>query len=160
MGAGDRALARRAVRVSVALVGGGLLLPYLIVSWQGQWVAAMFVKDADVIAEAARFFRVVPFSNYSFMVLMVLMAAFMGSGHTRPVMVLSILRQWFLRLPVGFLLGFVLHMGSTGVYLGLVVGNVVCAVIAVWLFLSGGWEKAVIHQPPTELAEAASDEIT
>ena len=144
LGAGKVALARRAVRMSVVLVAAGMFVPYALLMWQGELVARAFVDDAAVIAEAGRFFLVVPASSYCFGVLMVLMAAFYGSGHTRPIMFLSVLRQWGVRLPAAWLLGFIAGWGSMGVYLGLVIGNVSCACIALWLFRAGGWESAVV----------------
>ena len=145
LGAGKRALARRAVWVSTMLVAGVMVLPYGALMWQGRWVAWAFVKDAAVCAEAGRLFMIVPASSYCFGVLMVLMSAHSGAGHTRPMMMLSLLRQIGLRLPVAWVLGFVLGYGSTGVYMGLVAGNVVSAVIALWLFLGRGWERSVLE---------------
>jgi putative MATE family efflux protein len=150
LGAGKVKLARRAVWSSVAIVAlttlplfGGLMVG-------GRFVAAAFINKADVVAETTRFFLIVPASSYFFGVLMVLMAAFYGSGHTRPAMVLAIVRLWLLRLPAAYVLGFVVGWGSAGVYLGMVIGNVICALTALWLFFAGGWEAAVV---PTGRAE-------
>ncbi len=100
LGAGKPDLARRAVRTSVMLFAFGMLLPYLLIMAEGHIVARAFTRDAGVIAEVGRFFLIVPASNYFFNVMMVLMSAFFGSGHTRPVMVISLLRQWGLRVPM------------------------------------------------------------
>jgi Na+-driven multidrug efflux pump len=61
-------------------------------------------------------------------------------------MVISLMRQWLLRLPVGYLLCFMLHMGSIGVYLGMVAGNVVCAAAMLWLFLRGRWQRTSVAE--------------
>ena len=107
-------------------------------------MAWAFVESYAVKAETAHLLLIVPASSYCFAVLMVLMSAYMGSGHTRVMMVVSLLRQVALRLPMAWVLGFVLGYGSTGVYMGLVVGNMVSAAVALWLFLGGGWESAVV----------------
>jgi Na+-driven multidrug efflux pump len=48
------------------------------------------------------------------------------------------------RLPVAFLLAFGLGWGSRGAYVGMVAGNVVSALIGLWLFLSGRWQRALV----------------
>ena len=144
LGAGDVPLARRAVWKSAAFVAVVAFLPVVFLVWKGQLVARAFAPGDDVIAETGRFFMIVPASSYFFGVLMVLMAAFYGSGHTRAALLLWIVRLWFLRLPASYLLGFVLGWGSLGVYAGMVFGNIVSSAIALWLFLRGGWESAVV----------------
>ena len=151
LGAGKKALARRAVWVSTLLVASVMVLPYAVLMWQGRQVAWAFVKDYAVAAEAGRLFLLVPASSYCFGVLMVLMSAHSGAGHTRPMMMLSILRQVALRLPVAWVLGFTLGYGSTGVYMGLVIGNMVSAVIALWLFMGGGWERSLVEAGNSKL---------
>jgi len=144
LGAGNVRLARRAVWKSAAFVALVTFPAVVFLVWQGQLVARAFIPSAEVVAETHRFFMIVPASSYFFGVLMVLLAAFYGSGHTWPAMFVSVLRLWFLRLPAAYLLGFVLGWGSLGVYVGMVFGNIVSAAIALWLFLRGGWESAVV----------------
>jgi putative MATE family efflux protein len=144
LGAGQPKLARRAVWLSVALAGGILLLPMLALFVFGQQITRFFCNDPDVTKEAGKFFLVVPLSAYCFQVLTVLSAAFIGSGHTRPPMLISFVRQWLLRIPTGALLGYGLHMGSLGIYLGMVVGNVLGAALMLWVFLRGHWQTATV----------------
>ena len=54
------------------------------------------------------------------------------------------MRQWLLRLPMGYLLGFPLHMGSVGIYLGMAAGNVICAAVTLWIFLRGRWQRVTV----------------
>jgi len=160
LGAGKPALARRAVLVSAGLVAAVMFLPLAFLIWKGQLVARAFVNDPEVIAESRNFFLIVPASSYFFGVLMVLMAAFYGSGHTRPVMVLAILRLWVLRVPAGYLLAFVAGWGSRGVYAGMAIGNVTCALVAFWLFCTVRWQRAVVptgDQQPEELPRTPAE---
>lgn len=144
LGAGKPDLARRAVRTSVTLFAFGMLVPYLLIMAEGHIVARAFTRDAGVIAEAGRFFLIVPASNYFFNVLMVLMSAFYGSGHTKPIMVISLLRQWGLRIPMALALGFLAGWGSMGIYGGLAAANVIAAVVAWKVFSMGTWAHAVV----------------
>jgi len=160
LGANKPEIARRAVRTSVMMFALGMLLPYLVLILEGHIVARGFTHDAGIIAEAGRFFLLVPPSNYCFNIFMVVMSAFYGSGHTRPVMVISLLRQWVLRIPVCLVLcfgwGFVPGYGSRGLYVGLVIGNLISAAMAWWLFRVGAWDKPVV--PAGEAAEQARAE--
>jgi Na+-driven multidrug efflux pump len=106
-------------------------------------VARLFVPDPEVSAEAATFFRVVPLSSFFFGLVMVFMAAFRGSGHTWPDMVVSVVR-WVLRLGGAVLLAFVLGMGSLGIYVAMAGGNMVVSVLAFCWFLFGRWDRAVV----------------
>jgi putative MATE family efflux protein len=144
LGAGRPKLARRAVWISTALAAGILLPPMLAMVVFGQEITRFFCNDPAVTKEAGQFFMVVPFSAYCFQVLMVLSAAFVGSGHTRPPMAISLIRQWALRIPAGALLGYGLHMGSLGIYLGMVISNVLGAALTLWVFLRGRWQTATV----------------
>ncbi len=157
LGAGKPALARRVVRLSVTIVGLGMIVPIALVMWQGRFVASLFVADPDVIAETGRFFLIVPASSYCFGVIMVLLAAFYGSGHTWPPFILSVLRLWFLRIPVAYILGFVLGLGSIGVYGGMVVGNVFSAVLALAFFRWIDWQHAIVPAPLREEKTVVED---
>lgn len=157
LGAGKAERARRAVRLSVLIVALGTALPYSLMMWQGRLVARLFVRDAAVIEEAFRFFLIVPASNYFFIVIMVLSSAFYGSGHTRPVMIVSLLRQWALRMPLAYLFGYTLGGGSVGIYVGMGISNILCALLMLWIFMGGKWMRAVIPATPEEEAERRAE---
>jgi len=166
LGAGKPHLARRVVWLSAGIVAVTMFLPTLFLALKGGLVAWAFVDDPDVILEARRFFLIVPFSAYIFSVLMVLLAAFYGSGHTRPAMFLSMARLWLFRLPASYLMGFVLGWGSRGVYAGMVFGNIAVAAIAFMLFVRGGWETGIVPPSPEDTVEEgiasedAADSVT
>ena len=143
-GAGKPDLARRAVRTSVLIFGLGMLLPHLFLMIEGHLVARAFTHDEGVIDEVGRFFLIVPMSNFCFNIMMVVMAAFHGSGHTRPIMVISLVRQWVLRIPLAMFLAFVLGWASMGLYVGIAIGNAMGAAMTWWVFRQGGWEHAVV----------------
>ncbi len=154
LGAGKPELAHRAVRVSATIVAIGMLVPATFLVFGGQFVASLFVNDPGVIEEAGRFFQLVPASAYLFGVIMVLTAAFYGSGHTTPAMIIAILRLWVLRLPVSYVLCFTLALGSVGIYWGMVAGNVISAVAALLLFVYVDWQRPVVPEKKADLQES------
>jgi len=145
LGAGKPDLARRSVRWSATIVAAVLFIPLLLLLKYGEVVAGLFVDDPGIIGEAGRFFMVVPASSYLFGVLMVLLAAFYGSGHTVPAMVVGFVRLWVIRLPLAYALAFWLNWGSLGIYFGMVAGNVVGAAMTLALFRTKGWQSAVVE---------------
>jgi Na+-driven multidrug efflux pump len=156
LGAKKPEIAHRVIRMSVLLIALGLLAPVVFVIWKGHIVAQWFTRDAAVAAEAAKFFLIVPLSSYGFGVIMVLMAAFYGSGHTKPAMYLSLLRIWMLRLPSAWFLSRVLGYDSKGVYAGMVIGNIIAAVLTLWVFLRGNWQKTIVDDLPAKDEPPAS----
>ncbi len=153
LGAGRPQLARRAVKLSTTIVAVGLLPPLVFMVCFGRVVAGIFHPSPEVLAEAGVFFLVVPASTYCFLLTRALSAAFIGSGHTLPPMVLSLVRQWLFRLPFAYLLGVIAGLGGLGVYLAMVLGNVVCTLLTLWVFLRGNWQKVTVsglHEPEEE----------
>ncbi|MDP6107026.1 MAG: MATE family efflux transporter [Candidatus Brocadiia bacterium] len=145
--AGKPALARQAVWVSVGLVAAVMFVLCALLTWQGQLAGRGFVDDPDVIREPGRFSLIAPIASYLFNVIMVLMEAFYGSGHTRPAMAMALVRLWIIRLPAAYLFGYVLGWESSGLYLAMVSGNIVSALIALWPFRSSDWQHAIVPPP-------------
>jgi Na+-driven multidrug efflux pump len=145
LGAGKPALARRTVWRGTWLVAVAMLAPLILLMVRGGVLGRILAHDEAIAAETARLLLVVPASSYFFGVLTVLLAAFYGSGHTRPALAIAIVRLWFLRIPIALLLVNVFEWGSMGAYVAMVAANIVCALLALWLFLRGEWESVIIH---------------
>ena len=154
LGAGRPRLARRSVWLSAGLIAAIMFLPAVLLTWQGGTVAAAFSDSPGVVREARKFFLLMPLSSYFFGVLMVLMAAFYGSGHTRPAMVVGLLRSFALRLPIAYGLAFLAGWGSMGIYAGWITGNVTCALLTLYLFYRGGWETPTVETDPPPTPES------
>lgn len=63
-----------------------------------------FIDDIEVVQTGVRMFRVSSFATFIFGVVFIFMGVFNGSGHTKPTMILNIVRLWGLRLPFVLLL--------------------------------------------------------
>ncbi|MCF7855364.1 MAG: MATE family efflux transporter [Candidatus Pacebacteria bacterium] len=145
LGAGKPSLARKTILLALALFAALMVLPYVAVTLKGDTIARFFISDPGVTAEARRFFLIVPVSSFFFNMLMILTAVYIGSGHTRPLLIFSIFRQWILRLPLAWMLGFALAWGSLGIYTGMAISNVMAAILAWMMFRAKWWEEPVIH---------------
>lgn len=49
------------------------------------------------------------------------------------------------RVPLAYLLGHMLGWGSIEVYVGMGISSILCAVLMIAMFLSGGWANAIIQ---------------
>ncbi|MFW6018144.1 MAG: MATE family efflux transporter [Halapricum sp.] len=83
----------------------------------------------------------------------VIFGAFRGAGNTRTAMVLSIVTLWIGRVASIGLLVFVFDWGATGIWVGMALGNIVGAILAVPWFLRGTWKERYIDEPAVEADE-------
>ncbi|AHC16233.1 MATE family efflux transporter [Salinispira pacifica] len=105
----------------------------------GNSVTGFFVPDPQVIRWGAILFRLVSPSVVFFALFTVFNGAFQGSGDTRPVAVLNTMRLWGIRLPVAFLLVTVLGWGPEGIWIGMILSNLLTAMSALVLLLKRPW---------------------
>ena len=87
----------------------------------------------------------------------VLLGAFRGAGNTGTAMVISIVTLWVGRVGTVSLLVFGLGWGASGIWVGMAVGNILGALVAVPWFLRGTWKEKYIDEDAarTRLAETA-----
>ncbi|QSG06996.1 Na+-driven multidrug efflux pump [Halapricum desulfuricans] len=86
----------------------------------------------------------------------VIFGAFRGAGNTRTAMVLSIVTLWVGRVASIVLLVFVFDWGATGIWVGMALGNIVGATLAVPWFLRGTWKERYIDEPAVETEETVA----
>ncbi|MEM3948278.1 MAG: MATE family efflux transporter, partial [Zestosphaera sp.] len=80
-----------------------------------------------------------------FVILRVAFAVASGSGHTKPVMFLSLFRLWVLRNVLAYLFGpGPFGIGVKGLWIGMSVSNVITGMLALVWVLRGSWLKPVI----------------
>jgi len=107
-------------------------------------IMKIFINNSDVVNEGANFIKCVMIGVPFFGIFSGIVAAFQGSGHNVPTMILDLSRLWALRIPLAYLLGIYFGMNSTGVWIGMALSNIVGTVIALIFFETGIWKKKVI----------------
>jgi Na+-driven multidrug efflux pump len=98
----------------------------------------------DIAAEGAQFLTIFIWGIPFFALAGVIMSLFRGSGHTLQPMIIDISRLWIIRIPLAYLLS--LKFGSTGIWWGMTLSNVIAALIALFFYFQGEWKKQVIHE--------------
>jgi len=98
----------------------------------------------DIIHTGIHFLTIfsigIPFFGY----ISAIMALFRGSGHNFQPMLIDIIRLWGFRLPLSYFLG--KQFGSTGIWCGMAISNILSAIIAHFFYLKGEWQKQIIHK--------------
>lgn len=147
LGADAPEQARRVVRLSVlsmlAMIVPAMALTFVF----GSSLVRFFVNDPAVIAHGAALFRIVSVSVIPFTLFMVISGAFEGGGVTRPVMVLSALRLWVMRVPLALLLSAHPRLGPNGIWVAMFLSNVVTAAAGFLWLRRGTWLRKVSIVP-------------
>ncbi|MBS3788219.1 MATE family efflux transporter [Candidatus Bipolaricaulota bacterium] len=116
----------------------------------------VFIDDPDVVETGARFLSIFLWSIPFFGLFRLTSSVFRGSGHTRPPMVMSLIRLIPLRVGVSYLLAFGvagINLGSDGIWLGLFTSNFVVGIMAFGWFLTGTWKgRTIKEEEPEETA--------
>ncbi len=120
----------------------------------------IFIDDPAVIEAGARFLTIFVWSIPFFGIFSLTSSVFRGSGHTKPPMMLSLVRLLVLRVGLSYLLAFGivgLNMGSDGIWLGLFFSNFLSGIFAFLWFLRGSWRERTIEEAPAQPIEKAKE---
>lgn len=118
-----------------------------------------FINEQAVITEGTRFISIFIWSIPFFGIFALVSAIFRGSGHTRPPMVLSILRLLVFRVGLSYILTFGLigpTLGSDGIWVGLTISNILGAILSMVWISRGTWQERTIQSSEGELEEIKS----
>jgi len=154
----DRAslTAKKAFYLSFSVLMGLALLVFLL----RRPLFRIFIDDLAVVDAGARFITIFIWSIPFFGVFVLTSSVFRGSGHTRPPMVMSLIRLLLLRVGISYLLAFGvvgINMGADGIWVGLFASNFLGGLMAFSWFLTGSWKQRTIKEEGAE--EVASEEL-
>jgi Na+-driven multidrug efflux pump len=117
--------------------------PYLI---------RFFMTDPEVVRIGMRMLLLVGFAFPFMGVIQVMIGVYQGSGHTAYSMFFGLFRLWGLRLPLLYLLAYVLAWRSDGVWWAMFWSNIGAALLSLSFFLTGNWARQVIKPSLDESA--------
>jgi putative MATE family efflux protein len=145
IGAGRPEQARIVLRQSVLTILAFITAGMAITFFFGNWVVRFFVDDPAVVEVGAVMFRVISISVIPFAMFTVANGAFQGGGDTKPLLYLNVARLWGLRVPIAWLLAFGLGIGPLGIWVSMVISNIVTAAAGFWILSKGRWLTALDH---------------
>ena len=77
-------------------------------------------------------------------VMQVVLGAFRGAGNTKTALVFAVFGLWIVRVPVTYGFIFVMDWGTTGIWAGVLIGDVVGAIAAIAWFTRGTWRESIV----------------
>ncbi len=143
LGAGNPERAREAVVLSIILIQSFLLPAMVLTFFYGSSFVRFFIDDPETMRYGAQLFRVVAPSVILFGFFHAVTGALQGAGDTRSIMFLNIARLWVLRVPVAYLLGFVIGIGPGAIWWAMFVSNMATAVAGLLYLRKGSWVRAL-----------------
>jgi len=160
IGAGNVERAASIGRLGAAL-GFGLLttLGLLVFLFPTQLVAFFVPDDAGVIAEGAKFLRIMALSWGFIGAQFALTGVFRASGNMVINMMLTIASLWVFQFPLAYVLSKHTSLGAEGVYWSMPIATVVIALLTAGIYLHGGWRKKRILDDEEVLTGKVSEDI-
>lgn len=146
LGAMDLKRARRIAYKGCLLVFLLVALGVAIIYPIKEILIRVFTEDARTFFETNLFLMTLLPTLPFFGLFMVAMSVGRGSGHTVIPTIIGVSRLWLLRITLGYILAFVLNMGSWGVWLAIAVSNIVGGIAAIFWIRYGDWAKPVIRE--------------
>ncbi|TYT62937.1 MATE family efflux transporter [Natrialba swarupiae] len=167
LGADRPERAERATWLGAAVVGVIMALAGLVAFLFPEPFVSVFLTAeeagrAETIAHGVDYLRIAAFAFVFMGVLQVILGAFRGAGNTKTALVFAVLGLWIVRLPITAYLVFVAGWGETGIWVGVVVGDLVGALTATAWFTRGTWKSSILEdgdrgQPATPEGESVAE---
>lgn len=160
LGGDLRKRANRVVWTGTALMFGILVGEGALLWAFTPWLFKAFIPTQPaIISEGILFMSLFLPSIPFFGIVSGVQSAFQGSGHNTPPMIMQLVRLWGLRVPLSWFFGFAMHMGSRGVWIGMLISNVLAALLALVFMATIDWHHKVIGSTcPSELSSMATPE--
>jgi putative MATE family efflux protein len=160
MGAGNIDRASRVARLG-ALCGFGVLSLTGIVAYllAAQIVAFFIPGDPAVIAEGARFIRIMCLAWGGMGIQLSIVSAFRASGNMLIAMVIALVSQWMIQFPLAYVLSKHTILQAEGLWWSFPVTNVAVALIAIAWFARGSWKTTKLTEEAEQSARVAQEAI-
>ncbi len=158
IGAGNIDRASRITLLGVALGFGVLSLVGGAAYTLAPTLVAVFIPgDPGVIAEGARFIRIMCLAWGCIGIQLSVSAAFRASGNMLNAMVIAMVSQWVVQFPLAYVLSKHTMLGARGLWWAFPVTNIVVAAIALGWFARGRWKTTRLTEED-RLTSAVADE--
>lgn len=130
------------------------LVPGILTILSARPLIYLFVPDAgnELVAFAQEFVVYAAISGVFMCWYSVLCGVFNGAGHTKYTFILGILRLWIFRIPLIIVFERVTNWGISGIWIAMVLSNVMECIAAQWMYNRGSWLNSSILSSDVESA--------
>lgn len=108
-------------------------------------LAGLFTEDVAVRQAAAECLQMMAFSQPFLAYVMVLAGALRGAGDTKYVMIVTLIGTWGSRVIIGWFLGVFCGIGLKGVWLAMILDNLIRAAMMITRYHKGKWQTLKLH---------------
>jgi len=137
--------AEKSTWISSGVIMGLLTFLGLIVVFVPGPIISIFNNNNEVVKYGVEFLRIVGLSFGFLGVRIVIGGSFRGAGNTIAAMILASIALWGLRLPIAQYFSVNLDWGTSGIWWGMFISNLVSAIIGVLWFKRGTWKDSIIR---------------
>jgi MATE family, multidrug efflux pump len=154
---------RRAARVTVL----GALSSLVILTLAGivayvfapACVAFFVPGEPDVIAQGARFIRIMCLAWGGIGVQLCVVSAFRASGNMLVAMVIALVAQFMVQFPLAYILSQHTSLRASGLWWSFPIANGAVAIVSACWFAQGGWQKTRLTDEDRQVAQVAAETI-
>ncbi|MDI6851416.1 MAG: MATE family efflux transporter [bacterium] len=125
------------------LLNAGVISFFAIFIYLGRVeLISVFIKDPQVILEGKNYIEKFIVAMPFFGIFGVFSSLAMVSGRTTEGMALGLIRLWILRIPMAYYMGKL--YGTSGVWIGMNLSNIIACLMAYLWYLRGTWKKTLV----------------
>jgi putative MATE family efflux protein len=160
IGAGNIQRASRIALLGVVLGFAILTLVGLLAFAFAPALVAFFVpNDADVIAEGARFVRIMCLAWGGMGIQLCVVAAFRASGNMLMAMVIALVSQFMIQFPLAYVLSKHTALHADGLWWSFPATNILVALVSLGWFARGSWKTTRLTEEDRATAKVTEEAI-
>jgi Na+-driven multidrug efflux pump len=160
IGAGNIERASRAALLGAAIGFGILTLLGILAYLSAPLLVAFFVpRDADVIAEGARFIRIMCLAWGGIGIQLCVVGTFRASGNMLMAMVIALVSQFMIQFPLAYVLSKHTSLGADGLWWSFPVTNLLVAVVSLAWFARGSWKTMRLTEEDKEILQVTEEAV-
>ncbi|WP_088342589.1 MULTISPECIES: MATE family efflux transporter [Rhodomicrobium] len=160
IGAGNSERAAQVTTLGGLTSFGVLTLTGIAAYMLAPGIVAFFVPDdAEVIAEGARFIRIMSLAWGAMGVQLCMVAAFRASGNMLIAMVIALVSQFMVQFPLAYILAKHTSLEAAGVWWSFPIANIAVALVAALWFAQGGWKRTRLTEEDRQVAKVAGETV-
>jgi len=152
LGAGLIERAEKIAKIGIKLEFGITLIESALIFAVRKGIFQLFIPgNTAVIQEGSKFLTIFILGLPFFGLFSAVAGVFRGSGHNLEPMIGDLLRLWGLRLPLSYILS--RYYGSSGIWWGMTLSNIISAIVIYILFTFGNWKVPLIKHEEISVSE-------
>ena len=145
IGADNIKRSKQAVKTSALLSTVFLGLGGIIILLSADNLIGLFTNNDEVLSQGTYFLKLITLGLPLMGFYRVFIGTFQGSGHTVLSMMLMTARLWVFRIPLVVILKNATYLGEKSIWFAMILSNVLICLISFGMYLTGMWQKKVIH---------------